>query len=80
MLEKTQHVIEEDSFCAIRNGVNRETVTMWVTQQGGDKRRETADYVRNDDVSGDFPGYSLQTQRYAATGAFHLSHQPILNK
>ena len=65
LLEQTQHVIEEGSQCALREGSNhRETVSLWVTRQGGEKRRETSDYVRNEDVSGHFAGYSLPTQRF----------------
>lgn len=63
LIEFTGHVVEEGSWCARKNVVNREEVSLWVTQDGGEKRRETAEYRTNEDVSGDFPGYSMVTQR-----------------
>lgn len=62
LLEQTNHVIEEGSRCAHRDFGNRETVSMWVTTRSGEKRRETADYERNE-VSDDFPNYSLATRK-----------------
>jgi HrpA-like RNA helicase len=64
LLEQTDHLIEEGSRYARRDYGGRETVAMWVTMRGGEKRRETADYEINEDVSGDYPGYQVATRRY----------------
>ena len=62
ILEKTKHIIDEGSRCARRDHRGRETVSLWVTGRGGEKRRETSDYQRNDNVSNDFPDYSMATR------------------
>ena len=63
LLEQTNHIIEEGSRCAIRDYSGRETVSLWVTTRGGGKQRETADYQINEDVSDDFPEYSMATRK-----------------
>lgn len=63
LLEYTQHLVEEGSRYARRDYSRRETVSMFVTSRGGEKRRETADYQMNEDVSDDYPGYSLATRK-----------------
>jgi len=63
LLEHTNHIIEEGSRYARRDFSGRETVSLWVTTQGGEKRRETADYELNDAVSDDYPGYSIITRK-----------------
>jgi len=63
LLEHTNHIIEEGSRCATRNFSARETVSLWVTNRGGEKRRETADYQLTEDVSDDYPDYSLATRK-----------------
>jgi len=63
ILELTNHLIEEGSRCARRDFRNRETVSLWVTGRGGEKRRETADYQMNEDVSDDFPDHSMATRK-----------------
>lgn len=65
LLEKTGHIVEEGSRCAKRGCGDFETVSLWVTTRGGEKRRETAAMESETDlgVSGDFVGYSLTTRR-----------------
>jgi HrpA-like RNA helicase len=63
LLDQTNHMIEEGSRYARRDFSGRETATMWVTSRGGEKRRETADYQINEDVSDAFPGYRLATRK-----------------
>lgn len=62
LLEKTKHLIDEGSRCARRDHSSRETVSLWVSGRGGEKRRETADYQMNDQVSNDFSTYSMATR------------------
>ena len=66
VLERTGHVIEEGSRCAKRNYERQETVSLWVTTRGGERRRETAAMESETEaaVSDDFIGYSLPTRRY----------------
>ena len=63
LLEHTKHIIEEGSRYARRDLSNRATVAMYVTSRGGEKRRETADYQIHENLSDDFPGYSLATRK-----------------
>jgi HrpA-like RNA helicase len=64
VLEQTNHIIEEGSRYARRdNRRDRKTISMNVTSRGGEKRRETADYQMNEDVSDHFPGYKLATRK-----------------
>jgi HrpA-like RNA helicase len=63
VLEHTNHIIEEGSRHARRDFNGRETVSMYVTSRGGERRREQADYQMNEDVSDDFPGYKLATRK-----------------
>ena len=62
LLEKTGHIIEENSQCAKRDFSNRETVSIMVTTRGGDQRRETADYEMHEGVSDSYPGYMVSTR------------------
>lgn len=64
ILEKTNHLIEEGSRCTKRDFNNRESVSLWVSGRGGEKRRETADYEMNEDVSDEYPSYSIATRKY----------------
>ena len=64
ILEETGHLVEEGSRVAKRDWSKRETVSLMVTNQGGTKRRETADYQMDEGLSDDFPGYSVATRRY----------------
>lgn len=64
VLEETNHIIEEGSRYTRRDYIrDRETISMSVTSRGGEKRRETADYQLNEDVSDKFPGWSLATRK-----------------
>ena len=65
LLEQTGHIVEEGSRCAKRNYNGRETVSLWVTTRGGERRRETAAMESETDVavSDDYIGYSLPTRR-----------------
>jgi len=63
LLDLTNHRIEEASRCAKRDFRGRETVSLFVTTRGGERRRETADYQVDEGVSDDFPGYSMETRR-----------------
>lgn len=65
LIEKTGHIIEEGSRYAARNYGKQETVSLWVTTKGGERRRETAALQSETDfeVSDDFIGYSLPTRR-----------------
>lgn len=73
LLEHTNHIIEEGSRYARRDVSGRETVSMFVTSRGGEKRKETADYQMNDDASDDFPGYKLATRKYVNSVFWTLS-------
>lgn len=67
LLQITGHRIEEDSICARRNISDRASVSLWVTTRNGEKRKETAEYEKNDGVSDKYPTYSLDTRRYVYT-------------
>jgi HrpA-like RNA helicase len=62
LLQETNHIIEENSKFAKRNFSGRDTVSLWVSTKGGEKRRETADYEKDESVSDDYPNYSLSTR------------------
>lgn len=62
LLQETNHVIEENSRYAQRNFSKRETVSLWVSTRGGEKKRETADYETGEVVSDNYPNYSLSTR------------------
>lgn len=63
LLEFSGHIIESGSRCAFQDWSRRKTVSMFVTSRGGEKRKETADYEMSDEVSNDYPGYSLATRK-----------------
>jgi ATP-dependent RNA helicase DHX29 len=62
LLQITGHVIEEDSLYARRNISDRTTVSLWVTTRSGEKRRETADVIKDEGVSEKYPNYSFETR------------------
>ena len=66
LIEKTGHIIEEGSRYAMRGTSRNETVSLWVTTRGGEKRRETASVASETavDVSDAYVGYSMRTRRY----------------
>lgn len=65
LLEETGHVIEEGSRFASRSQKRSEVAMMHITGRGGEKRREIAslDSPFSEEVSDDYPGYSLTTRR-----------------
>jgi hypothetical protein len=77
LIEETGYLVEEDSQYAFRDFSTRETVSMTVTNRGGEKRKETADYCRKNDVSGRFPTYSMSTQMY---GSMCFSLKPSFSR
>ncbi|KAL3905902.1 MAG: hypothetical protein SGILL_009491, partial [Bacillariaceae sp.] len=64
LLEATGHIIEEDSRYAVRDNQRSEKTTLWVTNRGGEKRREVADHQGSlqSEVSDLYPGYSRATR------------------
>ncbi|GAX13568.1 hypothetical protein FisN_3Lh136 [Fistulifera solaris] len=65
LLEKTGHIIEEDSRYAQRSFARMDTVDLRVTERRGRKRRDVA-YVQSQtdiEVSNEFMGYSVSTRR-----------------
>lgn len=67
LVEATGHMIEEGSRYALRaKQILDRKATLWVTNRGGDKRREVVDLVSQtnpQDVSDNLPGYSMSTRR-----------------
>lgn len=67
LIDATDHIIEEGSRYALRSyGGTGEKATLWVTNRGGDKRREVVDLVSQtdvQDVSDLYPGYKMATRR-----------------
>jgi ATP-dependent RNA helicase DHX29 len=66
LLDATDHIIEEGSRFARREDRYNERAQLWVTNRGGEKRRETVDLVSQTDVgdvSDMFPGYKMSTRR-----------------
>lgn len=64
VVEETGYVCEEGSRFALRDFSKRETVSLMVTGRGGEKKRETADYQKDTDVTGRFHNHSMLTQMY----------------
>ena len=63
LLDATGHIVEEGSQYAFRHYQQSETTTLWVTSQGGEKRREVADLSPLDfEVSELYSGYSMSTR------------------
>jgi hypothetical protein len=65
LLEKTGHIIEEDSRYAHRSFVRMDKVDLQITERGGRKRRDVA-YLQSQtdaEVSKEFMGYSMSTRR-----------------
>lgn len=65
LMDGTDHVIEEDSIYARREERHEEKSSLWVTCQGGEKRREVVDLVSQltvDEVTV-YPGYKMSTRR-----------------
>lgn len=64
LLEETGHAIEEGSYNAIRDIDWKENETrIWITTRGGEKKKETHTLGQEQELSGEFEGYSLSTQR-----------------
>jgi hypothetical protein len=67
LLEQTHHVIEEGSCYVRRDHGNHSSFSIQITSRGGEKRRETIDYVYEGDqefISG-YSEYSKEIRRYA---------------
>ncbi|CAJ1934420.1 unnamed protein product [Cylindrotheca closterium] len=65
LMDATDHVIEEGSRYAKREDRYEEKTSLWVTNRGGDKRREVVDLVSQvavDEVT-IYPGYKMSTRR-----------------
>lgn len=64
-MDATDHVISPDSVYAIREKREPSSkATLWVTNRGGDKRREVVDVQPDDDAVSDlYPGYKMSTRR-----------------
>jgi len=66
LIDATDHIIEEGSRFAIRETYYNEKASLWVTNRGGEKRKEVVDLVSQTDVSDVsdlFPGYKMSTRR-----------------
>ncbi len=67
LIDATGHMIEEGSRYALREyQKSDEKATLWVTNRGGDKRREVVDLVSQtnvQDVSDRYPHYKMATRR-----------------
>jgi HrpA-like RNA helicase len=62
-LEATRHIIEEDSRYATRSYNQSEKTTLWVTNKGGEKRREVVHLqASSQELSTDYSGFSLATR------------------
>jgi hypothetical protein len=67
-MDATGHVIEEGSRYAVREDRFGGKASLWITTQGGEKRKEVVDLVSQTDVDGVsnmYPGYKMSTRRYA---------------
>ena len=66
-MDATDHMIEEGSRYALRGyNTSGDKATLWVTNKGGEKRREVVDLVSQtevQDVSDLYPGYKMATRR-----------------
>jgi HrpA-like RNA helicase len=65
LIEATNHIVEEGSRYAIRRFDNCETASLWVTTQGGERKRQTVSLASEFDteVTDDYVGYSMSTRR-----------------
>lgn len=65
LFEKTGHIIEEGSRYARKDALKSDTIKLWVTTRGGEKRLEAASLQSETaiKVSEDFEGYSMPTRR-----------------
>lgn len=67
LMDATNHVIEEGSRYALRNYTSSgDKATLWVTDKGGNKRREVVDLVSQTEVhevSDLYSGYKMATRR-----------------
>ena len=67
LMDATDHMIEEGSPYAVREDhYGGSKATLWVTNRGGEKRREVVDLVSQVDVSEVtdlYPGYKMSTRR-----------------
>jgi ATP-dependent RNA helicase DHX29 len=65
LIEETGHIIEEDSVFTRRDrNWKDDEATIWVSSRGGEKKKETHALLHERELSGDFEGYSIATQRY----------------
>ena len=66
-MDATDHMVEEGSRYAVREDrYGGSKATLWVTNRGGEKRREVVDLVSQVDVSevsDQYPGYKMSTRR-----------------
>ena len=66
-MDATDHIIEEGSRYAVRDDrYSGSKATLWVTNRGGEKRKEVVDLVSQvdvSDVSDLYPGYKMSTRR-----------------
>jgi HrpA-like RNA helicase len=67
LLDATGHTIEEDSMFALKDvHKSRSTEALWISTQGGEKRREVVEFESQTDssqVSGNYAGFTIMTQR-----------------
>eukprot|EP00934_Nitzschia_sp_Nitz4_P001936 Nitzschia sp. Nitz4//scaffold44_size153857//12474//17017//NITZ4_002696-RA/size153857-snap-gene-0.201-mRNA-1//-1//CDS//3329552082//1936//frame0 len=68
LLDATDYIIEEGSMYAKRDdSIWGEKATLWVTNRGGDKRREVVDLgggtLSDDALSEEYQGYKLSTRK-----------------
>ena len=67
LLDATDHIVEEDSKYALRDsGPSQSSEQIWVTNRGGEKRRQHVVLESQTDVtevSGAYQGYKMSTQR-----------------
>lgn len=79
VLEETNHLIEEDSPYALHFDLrNQSETSILVTTRGGEKTRETHSSQLDESLSGNFAGYSLQTQRCEQPAYFLFPFAPFL--
>jgi hypothetical protein len=76
-MDATGHVIEEGSRYAVREDRFGGKAKLWITTQGGEKRKEVVDLMSQTDVgevSDMYPGYKMSTRRYANSQMSKLLH------
>jgi hypothetical protein len=66
LLDATDHIVEEGSRYAVREGRYGEKASLWVSTRGGEKRKEVVDLDSQTEVGGVsdmYPGYKMSTRR-----------------